>query len=345
MLTKTLLRSSKTLIFSLVLLFLFARAHAQPPLVATSAFDYLTPQEGISMTLELDLTELINNKNTNQYYPGSLTTADGKMLKVEVRARGKFRRRVCEVPPLKLKFPKKELRALGLDTLNEIKLVAPCFNDPKGEELLLREYVAYRMFERLSPYSVRARLVKVTFRDKHVEEVKKPVYCLLVEHEEQLRARLGGQISEDYGMSVDSLQSEQAALASVFQYMIGNTDWGLADNRNIYLFRTAPAEKFILIPYDFDFAGLVNAPYAVPRADTGLKNVKERKLLANNLPDDALKQAAETMKAAQSDLLAWCNASFLSKNTQKEVARYVEAFFQKLDAAPIEREKNKGDLR
>ena len=343
--TKAILRSSKTLIFNFVLLFLFARAAAQPPVVATSAFDFLTTEEGATLTLELDLTDLINNKNTKTYFPGSLTTADGKMMKVEARARGKFRRRVCDVPPLKLKFSKKELRARGLDTLNEIKLVVPCFNEPRGEELLLREYVAYRMYERLSPYSVRARLVKVIFRDKHVEEATRPVYCLLVEHEEQVAARLKGKIVQEYGLQADSLQAEQGALTALFEYMIGNTDWSLADARNVYLFKSAPAAKINLIPYDFDFAGLVNAPYAVPNADTGLKNVRERRLLAKGIPGTALRQAAEQFKAAQADLLAMCTASYLSKNTSKYLTNYIESFFQNIDNLPIEPEKAKGNLR
>ena len=343
--TKTFFRFSKTLIFNFLILFLFTRAAAQPPRVAPSAFDYLTPQEGAALTLELDLTDLINNKNTKTYFPGSLTTADGKMMKVEARSRGKFRRRICDIPPLKLKLSKKELRANGLDTLNEIKLVVPCFSDPRGEDLLLREYVAYRMFERISPYSVRARLVKVIFRDKHVEEVKRPVYCLLVEHEEQVAARLKGKIVEEYGLKADSLQTEQAALTAVFAYMIGNTDWGVADVRNVYLFKSAPDAKTRLIPFDFDFSGLVNAPYAVPKAETGLKNVKERRLLAEGIPVAAIRQATETIKGAQADLMAMCVADYFGKNTSKELTRYLESFFQNIDSMLVEAAKAKGDLR
>lgn len=333
------------LITGLALLFLLVHASAQPPQVANSAFDYLTPEEGAPLILELDLTDLINNKNTKTYFPGSVTLSDGRMLKVEARARGKYRRRICDIPPLKLKFSKKELRSKGLDTLNEIKLVVPCFDDPRGEELLLREYVAYRMFERLSPYSVRARLVKVTFRDKHVEEARRPVYCLLVEHEEQVAARLKGKIVEEYGLKSDTLNMEQGALTSMFEYMVGNTDWGLVDNRNVYLFKTAPGEKIQMIPYDFDFAGLVNAPYAVPKAETGLKNVRERHLFAEGIPANELRRAIEKIKGAQADLMALCSAPWLSKNSSKDMTRYLESFFQSIDSLPLPSEKSKGNLR
>lgn len=347
MFTETIFLRFKKLIITCLVLTSGLYAYAQAPLAKQSAFDYLTTQEGAGLTLELDLTELINNKNTKTYFPGSLTAPDGKMLKVEVRSRGKFRRRVCEVPPLKLKFPKKELRAAQLDTFNEIKLVVPCFDDPRGEDLLLREYVAYRMYERLNPqYSVRARLVKITFRDRHVEQFKTPVYCLLLEHEEQLAARLGGKIAPAYNLSADSLHTEQAAMTAMFQYLIGNTDWGIHDARNVYMFKSTNDTKTRLIPYDFDFAGLVNAPYATPNADTGLKNVRERYLMAEGIPPSALRQAAQTIKNAWPDLLAFCNSPVFSKNTAKSLVQYLETYTGSVENNPaLQEQRAKGSLR
>lgn len=347
MLSKTVLTRFKKLIFSCLVLVLSISAYAQPSVQTQSVFDYLTAQEGGALTLELDLTELINSKNTKQYFPGSLTATDGKMLKVEVRARGKFRRRICEVPPLKLKFPKKELRAAQLDTFNEIKLVVPCFDDPRGEELLLREYVAYRIYERLNPqYSVRARLAKITFRDKHVEHFKTPVYCLLLEHEEQLAARLGGQTVTAYSLTPDSLNIEQAALTAMFQYLIGNTDWGVADARNVHMFKSGNGDKIRLIPYDFDFAGLVKAPYATPNAESGLKNVQERYLMAEGIPPAMLRHAAQTIKNAWPDLLALCNLSFLPKNTAKSLAHYLETYEDMVESnLSLQEQQAKGNLR
>ena len=59
----------------------------------------------------------------------------------------------------------------------------------------------------------------------------------------------------------------------------------------------------------------------------------------------ALRQAAAKIKGAQGDLLAWCNSSFLSKNTAKEMTRYLESFFEKADQLPVEQGRPKGSLR
>lgn len=233
-------------------------------------------------------------------------------------------------------------RGNQLDTLNEVKLVVPCFNDSESEALLLREYVAYRLFERLSPtHAVRARLVKVAFRDRHVEQLKAPVYCLLLEHEEQVAARLRGSMVEEYNLPTDQLDGKQTALTALFEYMIGNTDWGIDNFRNVYLLKPNNGSKIRVIPYDFDFSALIGAPYA--KANQATK--PERKLVITGLSAQALNQAAAAMQAAKADLLTWCNAPFLSKSTAKELNRYIESFYQALDNKLDFCDGKVGDLR
>ncbi|MEO6758425.1 MAG: hypothetical protein ABIO24_03155, partial [Saprospiraceae bacterium] len=106
----------------------------QPPAVRPTIFGELTQQEGAKMTLEMDVTTLIENRKTNNYYPAMLTTADGTAYKVEVKPRGKYRRKISEIPPLKIKFKNKLLLAAGFDTLNEVKLVLPTIDDASGDE-------------------------------------------------------------------------------------------------------------------------------------------------------------------------------------------------------------------
>ena len=298
------------------------------------------------LQLEVDLTELINNKKTNQYFPGAVTTDKGRIFSVEVRPRGRYRRIHCDVPPLKLKFRKKELRAAGLDALNEVRLSLPCFDDPESEMLLLREYVAYRMFERLNPeFSVRARLIKIIIHDKHVEKTIAPMYALLIEHEEQIAARMDGSIVECFNLPIDSMHLGQAALTSMFEYMIGNTDWALADVRNVYCLKPNDGGKIRVIPYDFDFSGLVNAPYAIPNIKTGLKNVRERLLMANGIPNPALLEAMQVVRGAQEGLIGLCQSQFLTSKSSEYMKAYIEKFFEAVGTSEKIPERIKGNLR
>ncbi len=310
----------------------FQQAQVSPDL--PSVLERLTPQEGVKITLEADLTTIIANKKTNQYFPGTLITAEGQTYRIEVRPRGKYRRKVAEIPPLKIKFKKKDLKAEGLDTLNEVKLVLPCFDNELGDELIVKEYIAYRMFEKLTGASVRARLIRLTLRDTHVEKSKKTMLAILVEDEEETVARLNGQVVDQYGIHVDSLMTNQAALVAMFEYMIGNTDWDISMMRNVRLIRSSDnTGKVLVVPYDFDFSGLVSAPYSSPASETGLKTVRDRFLMSNGLKQDALKRAAKMLRSAKKDLYDLCDSKYLSSTTKQQMADYLDTFFNQIESS------------
>ncbi len=310
-----------------------AGVQAQAPADLPSILERLTAQEGAKMTLETDLTTIIANKKTNQYFPGNLLTADGKTYKIELRPRGKYRRKVAEIPPLKIKFKKKDLKEEGLDTLNEIKLVLPCFDSDLGDQLIVKEYIAYRMFEHLTGASVRARLIRLTIRDTHVEKSKKTMLAMLVEDEEETVARMNGQVVDQYGIPTDSLMTHQAALMAMFEYMIGNTDWEISMMRNVRLIRSAENPgKVLVIPYDFDFSGLVSAPYSSPASETGLKNVRDRFLMSNGLKPEALKKAAKMLVAAKKELYDLCDSKFLTRISSQEMTAYLDTFFNQIES-------------
>lgn len=296
-----------------------------------TAFEYITLVEGSQITLETDLTTILETRYSSDYYPAKLTLSDGKYFLVKVQPKGKYRRKTAEVPPLKIKFPKKTLVEMGLDTLNEVRLMLPSVDNYRGDRLLAKEYLTYRMFEHLTNNCVRARLVKVNLRDNHVETSSKEMYGMLVEDNEETAARLNGTEVEQYGLPFDSMVTEQAALVAMFQYMIGNTDWDAAMLRNVRLIRPRGAEKIILTPYDFDFSGLVAAPYASPSSESGLRTVRDRFLMATGLPKSALRQATQVLKNAEKELTDICYNKLVPRETSSEMMQYLESFFRSID--------------
>lgn len=305
--------------------------YAQQMADIPSIFEKLTAVENAKMTLETDLTSLIEQKKSELYFPGTLTSADGKTYKVEIKVRGKYRRKVAEIPPLKIKFSKKALKAEGLDTLNEIKLVLPVYDNAEGDELIMREYVAYRLYEHLTPASIRARLIRLTIRDSHVESSKKVVYAILLEHEEETAVRLKGTEVEAYGVPLDSMVTNQVALVSMFQYMIGNTDWDIPMQRNVRLIKSNETGKIWVVPYDFDFSGFVAAPYASPSVDSGLKTVLDRYLMSNGVKTEALRRATQQIKQARKELEALCKGKLISKDSSIQMINYLDTFFDQID--------------
>lgn len=313
-----------------IIAFFFTLTSAAAQRKMTTIMEAIGQNEGERVTIEMDLTTIMAQRNNDTYFPAAVMTDNGLTFKAEVRPRGKYRRKNAVYPPLKLKFKKKELIAAGMDTLNEIKLVLPAFDNALGDELVIREYLAYKMFEKLSPVHVKARLIRLTIKDTHVEKSKKTMFAILVEDAEETAARYNGIEVEEYGISPDSLASNQAALMVMFEYMIGNTDWDISMMRNVRLIRTQAGGKVLALPYDFDFSGLVSAPYASPSSDTGLRTVRDRFLMANGIKPDALKRAVMNLRKNRQAIYDICRNRFASRDTSDDMMLFLDTFFNQI---------------
>ncbi len=311
---------------------LIVQAHVKAQTPKTSIFQSLTADEMPKITMEMDFTTVKANKKTNTYFPATLTTSNGKKWELEVKSRGKYRRKTCEFPPLKLKFKKKMLKSEGLDTLNEVKLILPCFDSDLGSDLVVKEYLIYKMFESLTQACVKVKLIKLTLMDTHTGK-KYEAMAMLAEDEEETNNRLKGQVVEQYGLPVDSLQMNQLALVVMFEYMIGNTDWDISMIRNVRTIRATESGKIVIIPYDFDFSGFVSAPYASPSSDSGLKSVRDRFMYTNGVDQEHLRKATKRLLSARKDFIALCRCKHLSRNDQDNIINYIESFFAKAESA------------
>jgi len=325
--------------FTILLLFILSglTLAAQAPSVAPSTiFEKLTASEAIELTLETDLTTFVAQKKTNNYMPGTLRTKDGKTYKVEVRPRGRYRRKVSKIPPMKIRFDEKELQAENLDTLNEIKIALPSVHTEQGNELIVKEYLAYRMFEKVSDAYFRARLVKLTLIDTNEKgSGKKKLYAIFIEDEEEVSQRLNGVPEDEYGIKMEKFEQEQAALVVMYQYLIGNTDWDFPMHRNVELIKKKENEKMLVLPYDFDFSGLVSAPYASPSSDSGVKTVRDRYLMSNGIDAEALKSATNLLKTKEKEFYKLCRSKYLSSETSSSMVKFLESFYKNMEGKDV----------
>lgn len=291
-------------------------------------FEVLGAEEGAAVSLSTDMNTLIAQKKTNTAFNGTLTTAAGKRYEIQLKPSGRFRRMKAATPPLKIKFKKKELRADGLDTLNKIKIILPWFDTPQGEDLLVKEYLCYRMFEQLSPAHVKAKLLRLTLKSTG-GGIKKS-YALMLEDDSETAKRLQGRATKRFGIPIDSFDTHQAALTVVFQYFVGNTDWSFIMARNVRLIHAHGSKAVLSMPYDFDFAGMVGAPYASPSSESGVRSVRDRFLMEEGLSEPVLMTAVESIRQSQAELYAIGQSSLLSEKARTEVKDYMDVFFKRV---------------
>lgn len=302
----------------------------------TSIFELFLADGSTEFDLTFDFKQLDALKKTDDYMPATLeldVEHDAvKKWDIEIKARGRYRRRVCDFPPIKLKFDKDDLAEVGYKKDNDMKLVTHCMDDYSGKENVLREYLTYKLFEIYSDRYFRTQLVKVNYFDSESKKKMKG-FGILIEDNETVERRLNGKTCNDcYSMAHDSFYMDNLHVTSLFQYMIGNADWSIPMVRNIEMMRCKEKEKYFLVPYDFDFSGLVNASYAVPNTNFNQKSVRDRVYLADCDDPNELKPYGAFFISKKEEVISYIKKfKELPAFARRDIQEYIESFYDALE--------------
>jgi hypothetical protein len=200
------------------------------------------------------------------------------------------------------------------------------------EQYLLKEYFAYRIYGLLTAKSLRVRLARVTYRDAADPAHVTQRYGFFTEHFDSLAARQGAEVWRPAALDLQTVDPQELATMTLFQYLIGNTDWSAVYGHNVVAIRDR-AGAVSVAPYDFDFSGLVDAGYAGPPPGLPIRNVQQRLFrgFCTPAPDWAAVFAAFD---AERDAIARLAAEIpgLQRAHRDRALAYVETFFAVLDS-------------
>lgn len=306
-----------------------------------SIFKELNRDGTLELTLETDFKNLVKKKYQEEYQEATLKLADTLgtpiVYKAKIRTRGNIRKKVCYYPPLKLKFKKSWLVENGMDsTFNDLKLVIGCRKGDFYNGLVLKEYLAYQLFAVLSEHHFRTQLVSITINDTGDSWKPYQTKAFIIENQDELAFRFDGRCTKPRIMSNKRIWKRQLALVALFQYMIGNTDWAFSNSHNIRFLRSRNNMKAIPIAYDFDYSGMVNAPYAVHREsldDTGMEDIRDRYFLGsceNKKAFEAVRTIFLEKKAAFYQVVQ--EFEDLSEKDRKIILHYFDDFFDIMES-------------
>jgi hypothetical protein len=234
----------------------------------------------VDLYLTTDWKEIQKNKKQKTYIPAKVVilTArkDSIHLDAKVKTRGHMRLDICSFPPLKLKFEKGELSAKLLSSFNEMDIVNHCEESAMHDQLLLREYLAYKLWELVSPYYFNVQLIRLHYLKPDGAQAYKSGYAFLMENTEELVARLSARRNKTPVISSSAVEKEPMLRVALFEYMIGNTDWYITNRHNLEFVAIPSFNVLVPVPYDFDYSGLVSAPYAAHHTSIDLPSVSTR---------------------------------------------------------------------
>ena len=182
-------------------------------------------------------------------------------IPVRVRSRGNNRLKNCYFAPIKIKIKKEDTKGTLFKGNKELKLVLPCHNVKQGNDYLLKELLAYKLYELISPYHFKTRLLDITLTEPRGKNIKvHNIKGFFIEDIKKVANRNAGKVLKRnvHPMQQDPLCSVQNAF---FQFMIGNTDFSTAYQHNEKLLFVNSTS--VPVPYDFDMSGLCNTSYSV----------------------------------------------------------------------------------
>ncbi len=284
------------------------------------------------------LNELFTDRKENMAYHPMLLQYQGKDSSlisnhIRAKARGNFRRlkENCKWPPIMLNFPKKEkLKSLLLfEKQNKLKLVVPC----QGDEYVIREWLVYKLYNLLTEKSFRARLAQVEFEDSAAQRKTETHYCILLEDEIAVAERNKTSLINKKQILMENTNRMEFTKMAVFQYMIANTDWSVPYLQNIKLLSTDVTKPLYAVPYDFDHAGIVNAPYAGAAPELEISSILERiyRGYCNKLRMDFI-ETFELFNQKKNDIYqVYTNCTLLNSKYLKFVTRFLDDFYKTIN--------------
>lgn len=294
----------------------------------------------LSLTLSMDIKTVLRDRgDVWEQHPASISyLSDGGntvVVPLKIRTRGYFRRDPmnCNFPPLRLNFAKQTSLNTIFQGQDKLKLVTHCRSrSDQYEQNVLKEYLAYRLYNLFTDESYRVRLIKLKYADSEGKRDTLIKMGFLIEPTEQMAARNSCQYIEIQKVRQERCHREKTTVLSIFQYMIGNTDWSIPVLHNIDLIQKNAGDPPVAVPFDFDWCGLVNASYAIPAEVLGIDNVRTRLYRGFCRNDEEFEQALQKFRDREDEIYQVIDSvPHLSKGERDETIRYMQQFFKTIN--------------
>lgn len=302
---------------------------AQTPI---NAVEFFKDDRPLNITITTDIGLLLSGKLKDQVikskFSVKLPDADSINEEIDLTARGHMRRSICNVPPIGLSFTSKGSPTLA--PLKKIKLVTTCKASNNYDQLLLKEYLIYKIYNLLTEKSFRVRLANFTYEDSKDKKKSINQYGFMVENVDAMAKRLNCKEINNKVVLTEATDRAQMTMVAIFEYFIGNTDWSIPNNHNVKLLDLKGDSTTLPYPiaYDFDYSGLVNADYAIPDPLFNIENVTDRlyRGFPRTMPE--LEAVLKVYNDQKENIIALIkNFELLDKSYRNEMVSYINDFY------------------
>lgn len=310
----------------------FAVADTQD--VKTTLFD---TDDLMEISLKFDISYYKRKRSDIEYIDAVLkyntSPVDSVVKNIRVKARGEMRRNYCDFPPLLLNFKMKDSVGGEFTGIDKLKLVPYC--KLGNEEYVLKEYLVYKLYNVLTDFSYRVRLMRIKYINTAKESKPLVQYGFVIEPTRLLEKRTGTKEMENIKVSQKVIKPEMMDRMAIFNYMIGNTDWSVPNMHNVVILSQPLSERpdlAVIIPYDFDYSGFVNTDYAIPFETLPIKSVRERYFMGICRTEEVYRNALREFSEKKDEFIKVINDfPYLGEKSKKQSIEYLMGFFNGLE--------------
>jgi hypothetical protein len=299
----------------------------------------------LPVVLQFPVKQLLRDRHEREEVAGTLhyQDKDGRKgsLPVTVRTRGHTRLEICDFPPLGLEFDPSDTDGTPFAGQRRLKMVTQCRQDRHYDDYVRLERLIYVAYGLLTPVALRTRPLSVTFVDSAERMSPLSGVAFLIEDIDDLARRVGRREAKMTELLPEDVDPAQTVLFELFQFMIGNTDWSVhvpstGDDEcchNARVLRPAKGAdgKLVVVPYDFDNAGLIDAEYAAVNPVVGMRRVRQRIYRGLCVRNEYVPGAIARFQGVRPDMESLFEADDLGRAISHRAARYVRSFYRILD--------------
>lgn len=297
--------------------------------------DFFDKEEILEFDLAFDIRTYSKEKSDSIYLPAVLSFYNQDSIKVskdvKLRSRGIYRNNLCSFPPIMLNLKKANIREGVYEGEKKYKIVTHCKTTKVFERYIHSEYITYKLWSIISDYSFKVRLAKINYINTLAKNDTSTQWAFILEPEDALAERLDMYPLKRDNMRYSQADTLQTTIMSIFQFMIGNTDYSIGGRHNVKLLVSKDHTKpgFIPVPYDFDFSGMVNTYYARPNPDLPIKSVTHRIYYGMCRSDEVYNEVLALFLEKKEQMYNYVlTAEYLNKKTRKYIVSYLDEFYK-----------------
>jgi len=296
--------------------------------------------EVLDVTLRAPFTSLMRQEKSAPDVAGSLELGDGTAIPVTYNKYGISRLRECQLASLVITVDTGDVEGTPFEGLHVLRLVTPCRLRGDYDKYITLEYLVYRSYAVLAEPALGVRLARVQFQDIEKPTKERTGYAFFIEDIVRAAARSGQMWLDIQWQGLDDVDAAQLTLMTLFQYMVGNTDWSAVRSRpdercchNVAVLGQEGGDVNTLLPFDFDQVGLVNPPYAAPPdPSVGIRRVTDRKFRGLCEHNAELAGAIAVFNERRSDLERLFQDERLPYPKSRDDAwKYIEDFYDTIN--------------